>query len=60
MKASSLPINLLSYSNLFFQSYDVIVKVYNEILAEEEATALSVWAISCLCGSLRLENVNLS
>ncbi|XP_008242219.1 PREDICTED: uncharacterized protein LOC103340573 isoform X1 [Prunus mume] len=24
---------------------------------EEEATALSVWAIACICGSLRLENV---
>ncbi|XP_048443402.1 LOW QUALITY PROTEIN: uncharacterized protein LOC125478811 [Pyrus x bretschneideri] len=26
-------------------------------LVEEEATALSVWAIACICGSLRLENV---
>ncbi|GMH23325.1 hypothetical protein Nepgr_025168 [Nepenthes gracilis] len=34
-----------------------MVEVHNALLAEEEATALSVWAISCLCGSLRLENV---
>lgn len=25
--------------------------------AEEEATALSTWAISCICGSLRLEHI---
>lgn len=28
-------------------------------MAEEEATALSVWTVACLCGSLRLENVSL-
>ncbi|CAK9144171.1 unnamed protein product [Ilex paraguariensis] len=27
------------------------------LMAEEEATALSVWAVACLCGSLRLEHV---
>ncbi|KAH7656661.1 cDENN domain-containing protein [Dioscorea alata] len=27
------------------------------LLAEEEATALSVWTVACICGSLRLENV---
>ncbi|KAL7258290.1 hypothetical protein ACSBR1_004419 [Camellia fascicularis] len=27
------------------------------LMAEEEATALSVWAVACLCGFLRLENV---
>lgn len=26
-------------------------------MVEEEATALSVWAVACLCGSLRLEHV---
>ncbi|XVF48910.1 hypothetical protein PTKIN_Ptkin03bG0226000 [Pterospermum kingtungense] len=27
------------------------------LLAEEEATALSTWAVACMCGSLRLEHV---
>lgn len=27
-------------------------------MAEEEATSLSVWAVACLCGSLRLEHVS--
>ncbi|KAF7837915.1 DENN domain-containing protein 5B isoform A [Senna tora] len=29
----------------------------NALLAEEEATALSIWAVACICGTLRLENV---
>ncbi|PON81616.1 DENN domain containing protein [Trema orientale] len=32
-------------------------EAHNALLAEEEATALSTWAIACICGSLRLENV---
>lgn len=32
-------------------------EAHSALLAEEEATALSVWAVACLCGSLRLENV---
>nr|XP_011460618.1 PREDICTED: uncharacterized protein LOC101291858 isoform X2 [Fragaria vesca subsp. vesca] len=32
-------------------------EAHSALLAEEEATALSVWAIACICGSLRLENV---
>ncbi|KAG9140936.1 hypothetical protein Leryth_010455 [Lithospermum erythrorhizon] len=27
------------------------------LMVEEEASSLSVWAVACLCGSLRLENV---
>ena len=29
----------------------------NSLLVAEEATALSVWAVACLCGTLRLEHV---
>ncbi|KAL8102672.1 hypothetical protein AgCh_027263 [Apium graveolens] len=32
-------------------------EVRSALMAEEEAAALSVWAIACLCGSLRLEHV---
>ncbi|KAA8523309.1 hypothetical protein F0562_009732 [Nyssa sinensis] len=34
-----------------------LAEAQNVLMAEEEATALSVWAIACTCGSLRLENV---
>ncbi|KAK7411866.1 hypothetical protein VNO78_03309 [Psophocarpus tetragonolobus] len=34
-----------------------LAEVYNSFLAEEEATALSIWAVACICGTLRLENV---
>ncbi|KAL2327264.1 hypothetical protein Fmac_020691 [Flemingia macrophylla] len=34
-----------------------LAEAYNSILAEEEATALSIWAVACICGTLRLENV---
>ncbi|GAB2218080.1 hypothetical protein Droror1_Dr00001297 [Drosera rotundifolia] len=34
-----------------------MVEVHNALVAEEEATALAVWAISSICGSLRLESV---
>lgn len=27
------------------------------LLAAEEATALSIWAVACMCGTLRLEHV---
>ncbi|XP_022636172.1 uncharacterized protein LOC106762261 isoform X2 [Vigna radiata var. radiata] len=32
-------------------------EAHNSLLAEEEATALSTWAVGCMCGTLRLENV---
>lgn len=32
-------------------------EAHNALVVEEEAAALSVWAIACLCGSLRLEHV---
>ncbi|EPS65939.1 hypothetical protein M569_08837, partial [Genlisea aurea] len=32
-------------------------EVQNALMAEEEAAALSVWAVATLCGSLRLEHV---
>ncbi|KAJ0987602.1 hypothetical protein J5N97_005958 [Dioscorea zingiberensis] len=34
-----------------------VAEAQSALLAEEEATALSVWTIACICGSLRLENV---
>ncbi|XP_047307708.1 uncharacterized protein LOC124911290 [Impatiens glandulifera] len=34
-----------------------LAEAYSALLAEEEATALSVWAVASLCGSLRLEHV---
>ncbi|KAK7281284.1 hypothetical protein RIF29_09118 [Crotalaria pallida] len=32
-------------------------EAYNSLLAEEEATALSIWAVACMCGTLRLEHM---
>ncbi|KAF8370134.1 hypothetical protein HHK36_005911 [Tetracentron sinense] len=32
-------------------------EAHSALSAEEEATALSVWTVACICGSLRLENV---
>ncbi|KAJ7979255.1 DENN domain containing protein [Quillaja saponaria] len=32
-------------------------EAHNALLVEEEATALSIWTVACICGSLRLENV---
>nr|XP_025645341.1 uncharacterized protein LOC112740857 isoform X3 [Arachis hypogaea] len=32
-------------------------KAHRSLFAEEEATALSIWAVACICGTLRLENV---
>ncbi|KAL7588950.1 hypothetical protein Lser_V15G38830 [Lactuca serriola] len=34
-----------------------LAEAHSALAVEEEATALSVWAIACLCGSLRLEHV---
>jgi len=34
-----------------------LAEVHSALLVEEEATALSVWAVACLSGSLRLEHV---
>ncbi|RQP02763.1 hypothetical protein POPTR_018G065501v4 [Populus trichocarpa] len=30
---------------------------HHALLAEEEATALSTWAVACICGSMRLEHI---
>ncbi|TYH15357.1 hypothetical protein ES288_A05G035200v1 [Gossypium darwinii] len=32
-------------------------EAHTALLTEEEATALSTWAVACMCGSLRLEHV---
>ncbi|XP_022729023.1 uncharacterized protein LOC111284575 isoform X2 [Durio zibethinus] len=32
-------------------------EAHTALLAEEEATTLSTWAVACMCGSLRLEHV---
>ncbi|KAL6548097.1 hypothetical protein OROHE_009159 [Orobanche hederae] len=32
-------------------------EAHSVLMVEEEAAALSVWAVACLCGSLRLEHV---
>ncbi|KAJ8767455.1 hypothetical protein K2173_017499 [Erythroxylum novogranatense] len=32
-------------------------EAHSALMAEEEAVALSTWAVACICGSLRLENV---
>ncbi|XP_022637082.1 uncharacterized protein LOC106759846 [Vigna radiata var. radiata] len=37
-----------------------LYQTHNSLLAEEEATALSTWAVGCMCGTLRLENAKLS
>ncbi|KAL4335426.1 hypothetical protein GQ457_07G045720 [Hibiscus cannabinus] len=34
-------------------------EAYSALSAEEEAIALSTWAVACMCGSLRLEHVNI-
>ncbi|KAG0489174.1 hypothetical protein HPP92_007985 [Vanilla planifolia] len=34
-----------------------VAEAHSALLAEEEATALSVWAVACVCGNLRLEHV---
>ncbi|KAJ1439920.1 hypothetical protein SESBI_02144 [Sesbania bispinosa] len=34
-----------------------LAEAHNTLLAEEEATALSIWAVACLCGTLRLEHI---
>ncbi|XP_073290451.1 uncharacterized protein [Primulina huaijiensis] len=34
-----------------------LAEVHSALMVEEEAAALSVWAVACLCGSLRLEHV---
>lgn len=40
-----------------FSYYDLVLQAHSALLAEEEATALSVWTVACLCGNLRLEHV---
>ncbi|PWA85346.1 dDENN domain-containing protein [Artemisia annua] len=34
-----------------------VAEAHSALAVEEEATAMSVWAIACLCGTLRLEHV---
>ncbi|KAK6147642.1 hypothetical protein DH2020_018554 [Rehmannia glutinosa] len=34
-----------------------LAEAHGALMVEEEAAALSVWAVACLCGSLRLEHV---
>ncbi|KAL0333710.1 UNVERIFIED_CONTAM: DENN domain-containing protein 5B [Sesamum angustifolium] len=34
-----------------------LAEAHSALMVEEEAAALSVWAVSCLCGSLRLDHV---
>ncbi|KAL1367699.1 hypothetical protein AAHE18_02G069500 [Arachis hypogaea] len=34
-----------------------LAEAHRSLFAEEEATALSIWAVACICGTLRLENV---
>ncbi|XP_038987436.1 uncharacterized protein LOC103703282 isoform X2 [Phoenix dactylifera] len=34
-----------------------VAEAHSALLAEEEAIALSVWTIACICGCLRLENI---
>ncbi|KAL9376610.1 hypothetical protein Peur_030730 [Populus x canadensis] len=34
-----------------------LAEAHHALLAEEEATALSTWAVACICGSMRLEHV---
>ncbi|XP_010449763.1 PREDICTED: uncharacterized protein LOC104731954 [Camelina sativa] len=34
-----------------------LAEAHNALMAEEEAAALSTWAVASLCGSLRLDNV---
>lgn len=45
-------VDLMSCSTTFELS-----EAHRALSVEEEATALSVWAISCICGSMRLEHV---
>ncbi|CAL0320265.1 unnamed protein product [Lupinus luteus] len=34
-----------------------LAQAYNSLLTKEEATALSIWSVACICGTLRLEHV---
>ncbi|XP_073132350.1 uncharacterized protein [Henckelia pumila] len=34
-----------------------LAEAHSALMVEEEAASLSVWAVACLCGSLRLEHV---
>uniref|UniRef100_A0A1D1ZAK2 DENN domain-containing protein 5B n=1 Tax=Anthurium amnicola TaxID=1678845 RepID=A0A1D1ZAK2_9ARAE len=34
-----------------------LAEAHSALLTEEEATALSVWTVACICGNLRLEHV---
>ncbi|XP_020591579.1 uncharacterized protein LOC110032327 isoform X2 [Phalaenopsis equestris] len=47
-------------SSIDLRSFSTSLEVseaHSALLAEEEATALSVWTVACICGSLRLEHV---
>ncbi|KAI4335225.1 hypothetical protein L6164_013892 [Bauhinia variegata] len=34
-----------------------LIEAHKALLEEEEASALSIWAVACICGTLRLEHV---
>ncbi|XP_076905830.1 uncharacterized protein LOC143561715, partial [Bidens hawaiensis] len=45
-------------SDLASHNTDIeIAEAHSALALDEEATAMSVWAIACLCGNLRLEHV---
>ncbi|KAE9601593.1 putative DENN domain-containing protein [Lupinus albus] len=52
-------IQCLGGSTVDFKSFSTdleLADAHNALLAEE-ATALSIWVVACMCGTLRLENV---
>lgn len=56
-----LLIDYVPVPDMISHSHCIAVDYYQAqgaLSVEEEATALSVWAIACICGSLRLENVS--
>lgn len=48
---------MVSYALSAYVNLVSTIQAHNALMVEEEATALSVWAVACLCGSLRLEHV---
>ncbi|XP_071715418.1 uncharacterized protein [Rutidosis leptorrhynchoides] len=52
LRISGSTIDLMSCSTSF-----ELAEAHRALTVEEEATSLSVWAVSCLCGSLRLEHI---
>nr|XP_043618804.1 uncharacterized protein LOC122590688 [Erigeron canadensis] len=52
LRIAGSTIDLMSCSTDF-----EMAEAHSALAVEEEATAMSVWSIACLCGSLRLEHV---